>query len=562
MSEEEKNSSNIPENTISSQSNSTDATTAKVASQNTNFAIPGNVLSEMYANYNSALRGAKGLPLDLNYIKAASRMSELASQNLKGLGLASLNSTSNAYKNIASMQLPDRNSYALAAKILSGIPSHNDKVAERLKKICEPSLTAGKILSEFASKSDWANNAVGKNLLKYDITNITNSFNSSAISDIIKRNENLSKQFSATPVAGYYRDLLKRGDILSQLQKSLDLCNTSQKPLSQSSLKLCVEALRKTCTQLENSRFDVPKNQLELIKKQLNTLENTSPTASFPLKRTFSMEWEATVMAFVPVFEKIIDPLQEFWQVLGAEIKLRLSTTEEVLRSQLEITEKLLNASQLTHRNVEALIAETQKNNSEIEELLDISKNNAATIEKQLATAEKNGATVKELLDASQNNFNASKVDAKTNKILSWIAIGIAVAGIITQVIFSCRAERNDRTGEVIEAIKQSSQWSSSKISADDAKNVSVAFHAITEALQKNVQLEKETDRLQDDLSKAQGDLAALQKQYDASAANFLHEKQKLYAEISALKKQIEELKAELAKRPVPSPASTQEDKK
>ena len=147
-------------------------------------------------------------------------------------------------------------------------------------------------------------------------------------------------------------------------------------------------------------------------------------------------------------------------------------------------------------------------------------------------------------------NEKSSATNACWSKWLAIIAIFISLWAICT-----------DKSDELIEVVKKSHPWSEQQISADDAKNVSVAFHAITEALQKNVQLEKETDRLQDDLSKAQGDLAALQKQYDASAANFLHEKQKLYAEISALKKQIEELKAELAKRPVPQSVSRQETK-
>ena len=126
-------------------------------------------------------------------------------------------------------------------------------------------------------------------------------------------------------------------------------------------------------------------------------------------------------------------------------------------------------------------------------------------------------------------------------------------------MVFCVAFGKNDKTGELIEVVKKSHPWSEQQISADDAKNVSVAFHAITEALQKNVQLEKETDRLQTDLSKAQNTLAALQKQYDAFTATCLQEKQKLYSEITALKKQIEELNAELAKIALSSKNSQQE---
>ena len=60
-------------------------------------------------------------------------------------------------------------------------------------------------------------------------------------------------------------------------------------------------------------------------------------------------------------------------------------------------------------------------------------------------------------------------------------------------------------------------------------------------------------------MSKAQNNLAALQKQYDAFMATCLQEKQKLYSEITALKKQIEELNAELAKISLSSKNSQQE---
>lgn len=545
MSREEKmNSSNSTGDTNSSQNNGTKA-------PNSNFAIPSNVLAEIYANYNSALRGAKGLPPDLGYnIKAASRMAELASQNLKGSGLASLDSASNAYKNIASMQLPDTKAYALATKILSGFPSYNDKVAERLQKIYEPSLQTGKLLSELAAKSDWANNAVGKNFLKYDIANINNSFNNSAIADIIKRNDELNKQLFATPVASYYRDLLKRGNILSDFNKSLALCKNSLAYKKESDFKSCVEELRKIRDKISLPQYKIPETQIKNINARLDVLSST-PLDDAPPRQTVTMVLQSVVETFMPALYQIMEPSHNVLLALNKEVSERLSTTEEVLRSQLEITEKLLNASQLTQQNVEALVSETQTNNNEIKELLDISKENAETVKQQLATAEKNGDTVNELLSASQNNFKASETDAKKNKKLSWIAIGIAVAGIITQVVFSCRAEKNDRTGELIEVVKKSHLWGEQQISEADAKNVHVAFQTVTGALQKNVQLKKDniqfrqkTDRLQEDLKNAQNTLAGLEKKYKADKVAWTQEKQKLYAEITVLKKQIEELNA------------------
>ena len=544
--EEKMNSSNSTGDKNSSQNNGTKAT-------NTNFAIPGNVLAEIHANYNSALRGAKGLPPDWGYnVKAATRMAELASQNLKGLGLASLHSTSSAYKNIASMKLPDTKSYALAAKILSGFPNHNDKVAERLKKICEPSFKARQILSELAAKSDWANNAVGKNFLKHDIANINNSFNNSAIADIIKRNDELSKQFSTTPVAGYYRDLLKRGNILSQFNKSLDSCKNSLVQKKEEDFKSCVDELRKVRDKISLPQYKIPETQIQTIDARLNVLSSTAFDASLP-QQTRAMAFESVVEIFMPALSQIMKPSHDVLSALNSVVSEKLSTTEGVLRSQLEITEKLLDASQLTQQNVEALVTETQTNNNEIKELLDISKENAETVKQQLATAEKNGDTVNELLSASQNNFKASETDAKKNKKLSWIAIGIAVAGIITQVVFSCRAEKNDRTGELIEVVKKSHLWGEQQISEADAKNVHVAFQTATGALQKNVQLKKDniqfrqkTDRLQEDLKNAQNTLAELEKKYKADKVAWTQEKQKLYAEITVLKKQIEELNAKL----------------
>lgn len=168
-----------------------------------------------------------------------------------------------------------------------------------------------------------------------------------------------------------------------------------------------------------------------------------------------------------------------------------------------------------------------------------------------------------EFKETVQRNETASSENAKASMKISKLAIIISVLGILAsggiQWYFAWRAEKNDKTGELIEVVKKSHPWSEQQTSADDAKNVSVAFQAITGALQKNVQLEKETDRLQADLKKAQDDLAELKKQYDAFTATCLQEKQKLYSEITALKKQIEELNAELAKISLSSKNSQQE---
>lgn len=230
--------------------------------------------------------------------------------------------------------------------------------------------------------------------------------------------------------------------------------------------------------------------------------------------------------------------LQESAQTLQA----LLNTTGDVTSKQIE-----KDLPQIYHLNEtlsSSVIAIQDSVNEGFDKNASLTEKNTRKIGELIQVTEK-------LLTVSQTNYEASKLNARNSTHLSWFAIGIASAGIIAQVVFSWRAEKNDKTGELIEVVKKSHPWREQQISAEDAKNVSVAFHVITEALQKNVQLEKETDRLQTDLSKAQNNLAALQKQYDAFTATCLQEKQKLYSEITALKKQIEELKTELAKRPL-----------
>ena len=178
-------------------------------------------------------------------------------------------------------------------------------------------------------------------------------------------------------------------------------------------------------------------------------------------------------------------------------------------------------------------------------------------------------ANLKNMVD---RNETASSENAKASMKISKLAIIISVLGILAsggiQWYFACRTEKNDRTGELIEVIKQSHPWSKQQISEEDAKNVRVAFQAITGALQKNMQLEKdniqfrqETACLEVNLKKAQDTLSGLEKKYNVATAGFALEKQKLYAEIAALKKQIEELKVELAKRLVQQSESRQEAK-
>ena len=169
-------------------------------------------------------------------------------------------------------------------------------------------------------------------------------------------------------------------------------------------------------------------------------------------------------------------------------------------------------------------------------------------------------------------NENSSTRNACWSKWLAIIAIIISALGILAsggiQWHFARRSEKNDKTSKLIKVIQKLHPWSEQQISTEDAKNVSVAFHAIIGALQKNVlleqsniQLKQKTNRLQADLSRTQNAFVILQTQYGTSVAICTQEKQKLYAEITALKKQIEELKAELIKRSVPQSSSRQEAK-
>ncbi len=194
---------------------------------------------------------------------------------------------------------------------------------------------------------------------------------------------------------------------------------------------------------------------------------------------------------------------------------------------------KLLNASQLTQKNIEKLVDKAKENNDKIAE--------------QVRTAEKNGNTVNELLTASQNNFKASKVDAKKNTNLSYVAIGIAFVGVIVQIGLAIFDYCTDNHEKIIE-ILQNKSFCSPKIHIEKSSNVKVALEKGTIVSQDDVKLMQKTNRLQADLKKAQDTLSGLEKKYNAATAGFALEKQKLYAEIAALKKQIEELEIALRK--------------
>ena len=316
-----------------------------------------------------------------------------------------------------------------------------------------------------------------------------------------------------------------------------------------------------------------------------------------PPLQTRAMAFESVVEIFIPALSQIMKPSHDVLSALNSVVSEKLSTTEGVLRSQLEITEKLLGASKLTQQNVEALVTETQTNNNEIKELLDISKENAETVKQQLATAEKNGNTVKELLNASQltqKNIEALVSETQTNnneikKLLevskentetvkqqlvtakqnskssnrwAWASCILSIVAISIAVWSEC----SDKTEELIDVVKKSHPWSEQRLAAGDTKNISVAFQAIAEVLQKygqlekdNIQFKQEIDCLQANLKKAQDNLTELQNRYNADNVAWTQEKENLCAEITVLKKKIEELNAELAKISLSSKNSQQE---
>ena len=247
--------------------------------------------------------------------------------------------------------------------------------------------------------------------------------------------------------------------------------------------------------------------------------------------------------------QNAIDAEQEFSDSSSIEENEKDNVLRDGLHDQMKKAEKIEENEQEKQKEFQELRGETFHTagdialNDLIEELTDIK----TLLEKFLSEFKK----------IAEQNSKSSNIWAWASCILSIVAISIAVW-----------SECSDKTEELIDIVKKSHPWSEQQISAEDAKNLSVAFQAITGVLQKNEQFEKdniqfqqETARLLADLKKAQNDFATLKKQYDASVSDFPREKQKLYAEIAALKKQIKELKTELVKRPVPQSVSRQETK-
>ena len=245
--------------------------------------------------------------------------------------------------------------------------------------------------------------------------------------------------------------------------------------------------------------------------------------------------------------QNAIDAEQEFSDSSSIEENEKDNVLRDGLHDQMKKAEKIEENEQEKQKEFQELRGETFHTagdialNDLIEELTDIK----TLLEKFLSEFKK----------IAEQNSKSSNIWAWASCILSIVAISIAVW-----------SECSDKTEELIDIVKKSHPWSEQQLATGDAKNISVAFQAIAEVLQKYGQLEKDnielkqaTDRLQADLKKAQDNLTELQNRYNADKVAWTQEKENLCAEITALKKKIEELNAELAERPLPSEKLKQE---
>ena len=206
-------------------------------------------------------------------------------------------------------------------------------------------------------------------------------------------------------------------------------------------------------------------------------------------------------------FRKAQQELYEQYRKMGVA-----SAQREYFLPEIKIDRSIPDSAPVPVKNIEQA--------NEIYEKLDCIKSSIEDVSEGIGDFWSN---LKNMVD---RNEKASSENAKASMKISKLAIIISVVGILAnggiQCYFACRAEKNDKTGELIEVVKKSHPWSEQQISAQDAKNVRVAFQAITGALQKNVQLEKdniqlrqETARLEANLKKAQDNLSGLEKKYN-----------------------------------------------
>lgn len=196
------------------------------------------------------------------------------------------------------------------------------------------------------------------------------------------------------------------------------------------------------------------------------------------------------------------------------------------------VPDELLDSSTPTLALLESMGGELTNIRASMDKLIEVSQRNMETTKQQLDSVEK-------LLETAKRNEKSSKKNAKSsNKLATW-AIIITTVGILVGVgvqwYFARRAEKNDKTGELVEAVKR--------------------FHADTNAQDKN-----EVARLRAECGEMKSQLAGARKKNDELDTARKQERQQLQREISALKEQmaslemkLKELKEGSASKTVPS---------
>ena len=162
---------------------------------------------------------------------------------------------------------------------------------------------------------------------------------------------------------------------------------------------------------------------------------------------------------------------------------------------------------------------------------------------------------VREFLDEFKESVERNE---ETSKKWWWASILLSVVAIFVALYGVC----NDKTGKLIKVVENAHPWvEQPAIAPEDAKHLSVAFHAITSAIQEHIRNKKEIDRLHVDLGEMQNRLTDIQKKHDSLTLTSRQERIKLQQEIDDIKSQIEKQKVELTRKTIPASASHTENK-
>ena len=207
------------------------------------------------------------------------------------------------------------------------------------------------------------------------------------------------------------------------------------------------------------------------------------------------------------------------------------------------VPDELLDSSAKTLALLASMGGELTNIRASVGTLIEVSQCNMETAKQQLESVEK-------LLETAKHNETSSEKNAQSSNQLAKWAIIIAIIGIFAnagiQWHFACRAEKNDKTGELIEVVKKSHPWYDLQISTEEAKNVGIAFRVVTTAMQENVQNRHEISRLQAELKKTQDWLGEVQKKHDELVSVSEQAQKQLQREINPLKRQIASLQSEV----------------